>query len=96
MIDEFFQQKPNYSTGALKGRTPFLFRSLFYTALIGFISGFFFGYLYMGGWIPTAEKGLILYGATFAVGVIFSTTLALYQVRANQLKGEKVRKTSKP
>jgi hypothetical protein len=93
MIDEFFQK--NHPPSPLKGSPnlwdSFLFRSLFYTSIIGFISGLFFGYLHIRGWIPNADKGLILYGVTFGIGALLSTSFVLYQCRQNQRKVERIK-----
>ncbi len=93
MIDDFFQKK---STSSPTARIPnpwssFLFRSLFYTSILGFIAGLIFGYLHMRGWIPNAEKGLIMYAVTFGIGALLSTSFILYQSRQNQRKAEKIK-----
>lgn len=92
MIDEFFQKSiSSPPTRSAKPRMPFLFRSLFYTSILGFIAGLIFGYLHMKGWIPNAEKGLIMYAVTFGIGALLSTSFVLYQSRQNQRKVEKIK-----
>lgn len=92
MIDDFFQKNsPLSSKGVSKLWDSFVFRSLFYTSIFGFISGLAFGYLHMGGWIPNADKGLILYGVTFGIGALLSTSFVVYQSRQNQRKVERIK-----
>lgn len=92
MIDDFFQKQPCASSRHTpKFISGFLFRCLFYTSIAGFISGSTFGYLHIKGWVPNAEEGLILYGITFGIGAILSTSFVLYQARQKQLKAEKIR-----
>jgi hypothetical protein len=94
MIDDFFQQKPADSDGSKFGWI-FLFRCLFYTSIVGFVSGSAFGYLHMRGWVPNADDGLLLYSITFAIGAILSTCFVFYQVRQNRLKAKKIKVRSK-
>ena len=93
MIDDFFQKKSTSSpaTSIPKLWGSFLFRSLFYTSILGFIAGLIFGYLHIKGWISNADKGLILYAVTFGIGALLSTAFVLYQSRLNQRKTEKVK-----
>ena len=93
MIDDFFQRKstPSPSRGTSKPWGSFLFRSLFYTSILGFLAGLIFGYLHMRGWISNADKGLILYAVTFGIGALLSTSFVIYQSRLNQRKTEKIK-----
>ncbi len=93
MIDDFFQKKssPSPSKDIPNLSDSFLFRSLFYTSILGFIAGLIFGYLHMRGWIPNAEKGLIMYAVTFGIGALLSTSFILYQSRQNQRKADKIK-----
>lgn len=93
MIDDFFQKKstPADSSGFSTIWGSFFFRSLFFTSILGFISGLTFGFLHMKGWVSNADKGLILYGVTFGIGALLSTSFVLYQTRQNQRKAEKVK-----
>lgn len=93
MIDDFFQKKspPSPSKGIPNFWNSFLFRSLFYTSLLGFFSGLIFGYLHIKGWIPDADKGLILYAVTFGIGAVLSTSFVLYQSQQNQRKVERIK-----
>lgn len=95
MIDDFFQKKPPaasaHTPNTPKRERHFLFCSLLYTSLAGFVAGSVFGYLHLTGWIPNADEGLILYGVTFSVGAILSTSFALYQSRLNRLKAQKIK-----
>lgn len=93
MIDDFFQKNshPSPSKGIAKLRGSFLFRSLFYTSILGFTTGLIFGYLHIRGWISNADNGLILYAVTFGIGALLSTSFVLYQSRQNQRKTEKIR-----
>jgi hypothetical protein len=95
MIDDFFQKTPSASSPSSKGKPTLLFRGLFYTSLAGFFSGLLFGYLYMRGWVPNAENGLILYAVTFGIGAVLSTSFVLYQSKLNQLKSGKIKNKSK-
>lgn len=95
MIDDFFQKTPSASYAlSKKNKRTIIFRGLFYTSLIGFLSGLVFGYLYIRGWVPNAENGLILYGITFGIGACLSTSFVLYQSKLNQLKSEKIKTNS--
>jgi hypothetical protein len=93
MIDDFFQKKSPLSP--LKGIpnfwSSFLFRSLFYTSVLGFIMGLGFGYLHIKGWISNADKGLILYTVAFGIGAVLSTSFVLYQSRLYQRKVERIK-----
>ena len=93
MIDDFFQRKstPSPSKGIPNFWNSFLFRSLFYTSILGFLAGLIFGYLHMRGWISNADKGLILYAVTFGIGAVLSTSFVLYQSRLNQRKAERIK-----
>ena len=93
MIDDFFQKKSPHSssTGISKFWSSLLFRSLFYTSILGFITGLVFGYLHMRGWVPNANEGLMLYAVTFGIGALLSTAFVTYQSRLNQRKLEKVK-----
>lgn len=91
MIDDFFQKKSPTSTGISKLRNSFLFRGLFYTSILGFVTGLAFGYLHMRGWLSTADEGLILYGATLGIGALLSACFVLYQSRQNKQKPAKVK-----
>jgi hypothetical protein len=93
MIDDFFQRKspPSPSKDPPNLWGSFLFRSLFYTSFLGFIVGLVFGYLHMKGWIPSADKGLVLYAVTFGIGALLSTAFVFYQSRQNQRKVERIK-----
>ncbi len=93
MIDDLFQKKsiPSPAAGASKLWGSFLFRSMFYTSILGFFSGLIFGYLHMKGWVSSADKGLILYAVTFGIGALLSTSFVLYQSRLNQRKAERIK-----
>jgi hypothetical protein len=92
MIDGYFQRPLNRSSSKQPnfGRT-FCFRSFFYTSIVGFISGFAFGYLHLLGWIPRAETGLLLYSITLGIAAILSSSFVYYQLRQSQLKVEKIK-----
>jgi len=91
MIDDFFQKKSSSARGISRLRNSFLFRGLFYTSIVGFITGLVFGYLHMTGWLSTADEGLILYGVTFGIGALLSACFVLYQSRQNKQKPAKVK-----
>jgi hypothetical protein len=67
-----------------------LIRILYYTSLIGFISGATLGYLYLQGWVPDTEQSMLIYALTLGIAGILCTSFVLYQVKQNRLKAEVV------
>lgn len=72
-----------------------ILRIVFYTSLVGFISGVSLGYLHLQGWVPDAEQSLLIYALTFAIGAILCTSFVLYQVKQNRLKAEVIKITKR-
>lgn len=70
-------------------------RIIFYTSLVGFISGVTLGYLHLQGWVSDTEQSMLIYAMTLCIAVILCTSFVLYQVKQNRLKEEIVNITKR-